>query len=112
MIKIIKDNNLDEVKASKYAVVDFSATWCGPCRMVAPAMEELSEELAGEVDFFNCDVDENMELAQKQKAKKKAEKKAEEEAKEEAKAKAEAKGKKDESGGEQITISLYDPEEE
>ena len=54
----------------------------------------------------------NMELAQKQKAKKKAEKKAEEEAKEEAKAKAEAKGKKDESGGEQITISLYDPEEE
>ncbi len=65
MIKIIKDNNLDEVKASKYAVIDFSATWCGPCRMVAPAMEELSEELAGEVDFFNCDVDENMELAQK-----------------------------------------------
>lgn len=64
MVKIIKDNNLDEVKASKYAVVDFSATWCGPCRMVAPEMEALAEELEGEVDFFNCDVDENMALAQ------------------------------------------------
>ncbi|MBQ8151709.1 MAG: thioredoxin [Firmicutes bacterium] len=65
MVKIIKNNDLAEVNASKYAVVDFSATWCGPCRMVAPEMEELSEELAGEVDFFNCDVDENMELAVK-----------------------------------------------
>ena len=65
MVKIIKNNYLAEVNASKYAVVDFSATWCGPCRMVAPEMEELSEELAGEVDFFNCDVDENMELAVK-----------------------------------------------
>lgn len=65
MVKVIKDNNMDEVMKSRYAVVDFSAVWCGPCKMVAPEMEELAEELAGEVDFFNCDVDENMALAMK-----------------------------------------------
>ena len=65
MINIIKDNNLDQVNASSYAVIDFSATWCGPCKMIAPLLEELSEEMAGEVDFFSCDVDQNPALASK-----------------------------------------------
>lgn len=52
----------DALKA-KVAVVDFSATWCGPCKMLAPIMEELSEEMAGQVEFYNADTDENMDLA-------------------------------------------------
>jgi len=65
MISIIEKDNMEKVNASDYAVVDFFATWCGPCKMLAPVMEELSEELAGEVDFFKADVDANPELAAK-----------------------------------------------
>ena len=64
MVEKIYDNNMDEVLESKLALVDFSATWCGPCQMLAPIIEELSDELDGEVDFYNADSDENMELAQ------------------------------------------------
>ena len=52
-----------EAKKSAVAVVDFSATWCGPCRMLAPVLEEVSEKLAGKVDFYNVDVDEAPQLA-------------------------------------------------
>ena len=64
MITVIENEKMDEVFASPYAVVDFSATWCGPCRMLAPLMEELSDELDGKVAFFNVDVDDNPTLAQ------------------------------------------------
>ena len=64
MVEKIYDNNMDETLESKLALVDFSATWCGPCQMLAPIIEELSDELDGEVDFYNADSDENMELAQ------------------------------------------------
>ena len=63
MVKEIKNDNLDEARKSSYAVIDFNAVWCNPCRMLAPVLEELSEELAGEVDFYSCDVDENGALA-------------------------------------------------
>lgn len=55
---------MQEARSSKVAVVDFSATWCGPCTMLAPIMEELSEELQGQVDVYNVDVDENPALTQ------------------------------------------------
>ena len=45
------------------AVVDFSATWCGPCRMLAPVLEEISEELGDKANFYNVDVDESASLA-------------------------------------------------
>ncbi|MBQ1365889.1 MAG: thioredoxin, partial [Clostridia bacterium] len=45
------------------AVIDFSATWCGPCRMLAPVLEEISEELAGKANFYNVDVDDDGALA-------------------------------------------------
>ncbi len=64
MVAKIENNNMAEVEKSKLAVVDFSATWCGPCKMLAPVFHELAEEMEG-VDFFNADVDENQELAGK-----------------------------------------------
>lgn len=45
------------------AVIDFSATWCGPCRMLAPVLEQVSDELAGKANFYNVDVDDDSALA-------------------------------------------------
>lgn len=64
MVVKIENNDMTEVEKSKLAVVDFSATWCGPCKMLAPVFHELAEEM-GDVDFFNADVDENQALAEK-----------------------------------------------
>ncbi len=63
MIQEVRNNDLSEVKNSPVAVVDFNATWCGPCRMLHPVLSELSEEMAGKVSFFGVDVDENETLA-------------------------------------------------
>lgn len=63
MIEEIKNSDFTDVLNSKLAVVDFSAVWCGPCQMLTPIMEELSDEMDGEVDFFSADVDENRDLA-------------------------------------------------
>ena len=65
MVKKINEEQFNsEAKKSPAAVVDFSATWCGPCRMLAPVVEQLSEEFAGKVDFYNVDVDECANLAE------------------------------------------------
>lgn len=45
------------------AVIDFWAPWCGPCRMVGPVIEELSEEYKGQVNFYKINTDEEQELA-------------------------------------------------
>jgi thioredoxin 1 len=49
----------DVLESSKPVVVDFWAPWCAPCRQIAPALEEISEELAEEVTIVKIDIDEN-----------------------------------------------------
>ena len=63
--KINAEEFVNEAEKSTVAIVDFSATWCGPCRMMAPVLEELSEEMSGKADFYNLDVDEAPEVAAK-----------------------------------------------
>lgn len=66
---IINENNFEsEVLNSNIPVlVDFWATWCGPCRMIAPIIEELATELNGKVKVCKINVDENTALAIKYK---------------------------------------------
>lgn len=49
---------------SKPVLVDFYATWCGPCRMLGPILEQVAEENNGEFDIFKIDVDECEDIAQ------------------------------------------------
>lgn len=65
MVKQIQNNDMQEVLDSALALVDFSATWCGPCQMLAPVVEELAETMEGKVQVFSVDVDANADLAQK-----------------------------------------------
>lgn len=57
----ITDQNFEQqvLKSDKPVVIDFWATWCGPCRMVAPIFEDLANEYAGKVVFGKLDTDEN-----------------------------------------------------
>ena len=62
MVRKINAEEFAQEALTGRAVVDFSATWCGPCRMMAPVLEQIAEEKT-DVKFFNVDVDENTELA-------------------------------------------------
>lgn len=50
-------------KGERPAIIDFYADWCGPCRMVAPIIEELSDEYSGKVDLYKIDTEAQQELA-------------------------------------------------
>lgn len=64
MVKQIDVKEFDELlKGSKPVVCDFFATWCGPCKMLAPVMDEVSEGFSDKAVFVKVDIDENAELA-------------------------------------------------
>ena len=64
MAEILTSENFKEkvVEAKGTVLVDFFATWCGPCKMIAPAVEQLAEEYAGKAAVYKVDVDEAQDI--------------------------------------------------
>lgn len=61
----LTEENFDAVTGEGRSLVDFWATWCGPCRMQAPILEQLDGELGGSVKVCKVDIDEQPELARR-----------------------------------------------
>lgn len=64
-MKIVKTNEFDDIVKEGVVLVDFYADWCGPCKMIAPILSELSTELDGSADIVKVNVDEEGTLAQR-----------------------------------------------
>ena len=63
-MQTVSSNNFKEILASsKVVLVDFWATWCGPCRMLSPVVDEVAEEYKGKIEVAKCNVDDVEEVA-------------------------------------------------
>ena len=64
---LVSDANFDQevLKSAEPVVVDFFAEWCGPCKAMAPALEQVAAEMKGKVKVAKLDVDQNPEVTQK-----------------------------------------------
>ena len=65
MVTELTDQTFDEKTNNGVTFIDFWATWCGPCRMQSPVIEQLAEEMGDKVFFSKVDVDANQETAAK-----------------------------------------------
>ncbi|CEI71885.1 MULTISPECIES: thioredoxin [Romboutsia] len=65
MGKIINSTNFEQEVNDGVVVVDFFATWCGPCKMLAPIFEQLSVEMKDDAKFVKVDIDKSLEIARK-----------------------------------------------
>ncbi len=64
LFEITMDNFDDEVlESSKPVLADFSAEWCGPCKRLAPIVEEVAEEMGEQLKFVHIDIDANQNIA-------------------------------------------------
>ena len=61
-LQITNENYAEVLASGQPVVIDFWAEWCGPCRMVAPIVEELAAEYEGKVVIGKCDVDDNDDI--------------------------------------------------
>ena len=63
---IMTDEEFQEIiNSQKICVVDFSATWCGPCRMMAPVLEDISDKYKNKFQFYQIDIDSAEDIAEK-----------------------------------------------
>lgn len=67
MTAFVTDATFDSevIKSAEPVVVDFFAEWCGPCKAMAPALEQVAQEMAGKVKVVKIDVDQNPEVTQR-----------------------------------------------
>ena len=65
LIKQLSDENFEEGVAAGVVLVDFYADWCGPCRMLAPIVEELAQEMDGKITVAKVDTDQSVNVAAK-----------------------------------------------
>jgi thioredoxin 1 len=63
LIKQFNDDNFDQNISKGVVLVDFYADWCGPCRMLAPVVEELAQEMSGKVTVAKVDTDQSVNVA-------------------------------------------------
>lgn len=65
MTKVLSSSEFQShvLDASKPVLVDFFATWCGPCKRVAPVVDEIANEVAGKADVYKIDIDQSPDIA-------------------------------------------------